>query len=358
MKIFQLMAAALLALGLNYSGANAAASTGRVEGRLTNGTIGGSGVDNQEIILQVYEAQQQVDEQLTKTDVAGKFSFDNLSTGAGFYYRAVVTYQKVSYQSQVGQILDPEQPLAMDLTVYDTTEDDEAISVAQSHTWASFSPGAAVIFEMVMFENAGDRSYVGSGPVVGSMGGKATLRFPLPAGARELKPQEGLMECCLLETDADFTYTMPILPGRHPVVFSYRVPYQGSSFEWRRSLAYPTAQLNVLLQESDIVISSDQLEDTGRTSGDNGTSYRRLTGSDLPAGVDISVNFEGIPLPQPTASPVVLAPSPFAGYALLAGGGILLLASVYLLRQRRTIKGESDESGPETGVVVDPQQFE
>lgn len=361
MRIFQFVGVALLLLGLNTGGATAA-TAGRVEGQLVNGTAGGSGVDDQEIILQVYDAQQQVGEQTTQTDAAGEFSFDGLSTGAGFYYRAVVTYQDVSYQSQVGQIPEPGQSLALELTVYDTTEDDDAISVTQSHTWTSFSPGAAIIYEMLMFENRSDRSYVGSGPVVGSMGGKATLHFPLPAGARELKPQEGLMECCMVDTETDFTYTMPILPGRYPVVFSYRVPYQGASFEWRRSLAYPTAELNVLLPESDIVISSDQLEDAGlTTSDDNGTSYRRLTGSDLPAGTEISVKFEEIPVPQPqavAAPPAALSSSPLAGFGLLAGGAVLVLAAAYLLWQRRTLPVQIDELGPETQLDDEPLQVE
>lgn len=360
MKIFQLLAAALLLLGLN-TGEATAATAGRVEGQLANGTAGGSGVDNQEIILQVYDAQQQVDEQVTKTDTAGKFSFDDLSTGAGFYYRAVVTYQEVSYQSQVGQIIDPEQPLALELTVYDTTEADDAISVVQSHTWTSFSPGAAIIYEMLMFENRSDRSYVGSGPVAGSMGGKATLHFPLPAGARELKPQEGLMACCMVDTETDFTYTMPILPGRYPVVFSYRLPYQGASFEWRRSLAYPTAELNVLLPESDIMMSSNQLDDAGlMTSDANGTSYRRLTGTDLLAGTEISVKFEDIPLPQAqpvAAPPAVVSSSSLAGYGLL-GGAVLVLVAAYLLWQRRTFPVRDDEWGPEATVDGGPQQVE
>ncbi len=335
----------LLLLGLGAGLARADGGGGVVEGKLVNGTAGGSIVAGQTVTLQVYDAGGQIDEQTTETDADGAFRFDGLPTGPGFYYRAIVTYQEVSYQSPVGQILQPDEPLTLDVTVYDATEDDAVISVEQSHILVAFSPGAVVIHEVMVFDNAGDRSYVGSEPVGEGMGGKATLHFPLPPGARDLKPGEGLMACCVVDTDDGFVYTMPVLPGSQPVVFSYRVPYQGSAFELDRSLVYPVTELNVLMPENDIAMTSDDLSGGDLVTAGDGTNYRRLIGSNLPAGAEIAVRFEGIPVAQNAAAAPqpALARMPLVGYGLLAGGGLLLLASAALLWGRRDGEDEAAE---------------
>lgn len=334
---FTLILIILLLFGLNAAPTKAEGDDGVIEGELINGTAGGSSVSDQTVMLRVYDEQQQINEQTTETGADGAFHFDGLATGPGFYYRLIVTYQGVSYQSQVGQILQPDEPLVLDITVYEATEDDIAISVEQSHMLVAFSPGAVVIHEMMVFHNASDRSYVGSEPASGGMGGKATLHFPLPPGARDLKPQEGLMACCVVDTDDGFVYTMPVLPGTQRVVFSYRIPYQGSSLTLDRSLVYSVAELNVLMPKSEIAMTSDDLNDVGLVTGGDGRDYRRLTGSTLSDGVEITVRFENIPVsdsPAPAPQPVVALP-PFFSYGLLAGGAAMLLTSAILLWYRR-----------------------
>ncbi len=337
---------ALLILGLSTGLAKAGAGDGVIEGQLVNETSGGSSVADQTVTLRVYDDQQQIDERTTETDADGAFRFDGLATGPGFRYRVLVTYKEVSYQSQVGQILQPDEPLRLDVTVYETTEDDHTILVEQSHVLVAFSPGAVVIQEMMVFNNTGDRSFVGSEPVSGGMGGRATLHFPLPLGARDLKPQEGLMACCVVDADNGFVYTMPVLPGARRVSFSYRVPYQGSSFELALSIVYPVDELNVLMPESGIAMTSSDLRDADLVTGADGTDYQRLTGRNLPAGAGIKIRFEGIPVPDNPAPASQPAPARtlFTSYGLLAGGGLLLLVSVALLWRRRAGESAAMES--------------
>jgi hypothetical protein len=348
-RLSQLIPVVLLLFGLSAALARADGGDGVIEGQLINGTAGGSSGAGQTVTLRVYDEQGQIDEQTTETDTGGAFRFDGLATGPGLYYQVLVTYEGVSYQSQVGQVLQSDEPLRLNLTVYEAIEDDVGLSIEQSHTVVAFSPGAAVIYQMMVINNTSDRSYVGSEPVSGGMGGKATFHFPLPAGARDLKPHEGLMTCCVVETDDGFVYTMPVLPGIQPVVYSYRVPFRGSSFELDQLLVYPVAEHNVLMQESDGVMASDNLSDAGLVTGGDGIEYRRLTGRNLPAGVGVNVRFESIPVansPAPAPQPVV-ALSPFFSYGLLTGGAVLLLTSAILLWHRRSRDNEASESTPD-----------
>jgi hypothetical protein len=342
MKPFQSILILLFLFGLSAGQASADGGDGMIEGRLTNGTAGGPSVAGQTVSLQVYDEGGQIDEQTAETNADGAFHFDGLSTGPGFVYRVLVTYQGVSYQSQVGQILQPDEPLRLNLTVYEAIEDDVGLSVEESHTMVAFSPGAAVIYEMMVINNTSDRSYVGSEPVSGGMGGRATLHLPLPGGARDLKPHEGLMTCCVVESDDGFVYTMPVLPGAQPVVYSYRVPFQGSSFELDQLLVYPVAELNVLMPESEVVMASDSLSDVGFVTGGDGIEYRRLTGRNLSAGTGVNVRFESIPITDssaPAPQPTVALP-PFFSYGLLTGGAVLLLTSAILLWYRRASDDE------------------
>ncbi len=154
------------------------------------------------------------------------------------------------------------------------------------------------------------------------------------------------MSCCVVKTDDGFAYTMPVLPGAQPVVFSYRVPFQGSSFELDQLLVYPVAEFNVLMPESEVVMTSDNLSDAGLVTGGDGTEYRRLTGSDLSAEARINVRFENIPVPDspaPAPQPVVALP-PFFSYGLLMGGAVLLLTSAILLWYRRASDDEELDS--------------
>ena len=345
-KLSWLILIVLLIFGLNAVLTKAEGDDGVVEGQLVNGTAGGSSVADQTVMLRVYDEQQQIDERTTETDVDGAFRIDGLATGSGFFYQVLVTYQDVSYQSQVGQILQPDEPLRLNLTVYEAIEDDVGLSIEQSQTMVAFSPGAAVIYEMMVINNTSDRSYVGSEPASGGMGGKATLHFPLPSGARDLKPQEGLMTCCVIETDDGFVYTMPVLPGAQSVAFSYRVPFHGSSFELDQLLVYPVAELSVLMPESEVVMTSDNLSDAGLVTGGDGIEYRRLAGRNLSAGAGVNVRFESIPVtdsPAPAPQPVVALP-PFFSYGLLVGGALLLLTSAILLWHRRASDDEELES--------------
>jgi hypothetical protein len=336
----------LFIFGLSAGLVSADGGDGVIEGRLTNGTAGGPSVVGQTVSLQIYDEGGQIDEQTAETNADGEFHFDGLSTGPGFVYRVLVTYQGVSYQSQVGQILQPDEPLRLNLTVYEAIEDDVGLSVEESHTMVAFSPGAAVIYEIMVIDNTSDRSYVGSEPVSGGMGGRATLHFPLPAGARDLKPHEGLMTCCVVETDDGFVYTMPVLPGAQPVVFSYRVPFQGSFFELDQLLVYPVAEHNVLMPESDVVMTSDNLSDAGLVTGGDGNEYHRLTGRNLPAGAEVNVRFDSIPVtdsPEPTPQSTAALP-PFFSYGLLTGGAVLVLTSAILLWYRRASDDEELDS--------------
>jgi hypothetical protein len=88
------------------------------------------------------------------------------------------------------------------------------------------------------------------------------VQIPIPEGAQDLFfPQMAAGEE-LLEVGGTLVDTRPVRPGADSlsVIFVYALPMPGDSVRLARDIAYPTANVTVLVPDGSLDLRSDQLE--------------------------------------------------------------------------------------------------
>jgi len=294
-----------------------------ISGRLINKTAKGKGVDGVEVTLTMYRNEEEAGKSTTTTDRSGRFEFQNLSGKPGETYAVTVRYQDAEYNSERIILNNAEPTRSLEMPVYDATTDPSRISVKVHHVLFSLADGSLQAEELIVVRNAGDRAYVGAKEVAG--GRRATLQFTLPAGAREVKYGQGLMECCIVPGEQGFVDTMDVKPGERQVVFSYALPPAGGRLQFIRPVDYPTEAVEVFVPEGVAQVSSEGLKPAGVVPGQD-RKFQRFTGASLAAPAAITLTLDNLPA-------VGGGWRPYA-YASL---GILLLAGIAypVLRRRR-----------------------
>ncbi len=283
----------IFVLSLSASALAAEPGSGIINGRVVNGTEGGSSVADQDITLKTYLSNNEAGSTTTKTDAKGHFVFDGLLTEPAYSYLVTLTFQQAEYDSEWLSFNEGEINKSVEVTVYDSTTSDEAIKVAVSHTVIYVGVGSLQVEEFLLFVNESDRTYIGSKEVTAE-GNRETLRFSVPKEATELKPVGGLMECCIVSSEEGFADTMPVLPGSKEVAYSYKVSYNSGAYILSQRLNYPTASFDLLVQGESIEVIGDQLT-TEEPLNIRDTWFNHLSGKDLAPGDILVTQLSGLP---------------------------------------------------------------
>lgn len=296
-----------------------------ISGRLVNKTPKGKGVDGVEVTLTAYRNDQEAGKSTTTTDRAGRFQFQNLSSKPGETYTVTVRYQDAEYNSERIILESASATKSLEIPVYDSTTDASRISVKVHHVVFAVADGGLRAEELLVVRNAGDKAYVGSKEVAG--GRKATLQFTLPAGAREIKYGDGLMDCCVVPAEAGFVDTMDVKPGERQVGFSYALAPANGRVEFVRSVDYPTEAVEVFVPEGAARVTGEGLKQVGVVSG-QGRRFLRYTGPGLEAPAAIAMTLDDLPAIGGGWRP----------YAYASVGILLLLGVTYpIVRRRRAV---------------------
>ncbi len=315
----------IIMLSLSTSVLAAEPGSGVIEGRIVNGTAGGSSVADQDITLTTYLNEAEVDAITAKTDAEGRFVFDGLSTEPGYGYEVEITFQEAEYYSEWLSFDEGENSKSIGVTVYDATTSDEAIRVVTSHTVIYVDQGSLWFEEFFFFVNEADRTYIGSKEVT-TDGRKETRRFSLPAEATEMQPGSGLMTCCVYDSEDGFVDTMPVFPGSSEAVYSYTVDYTSGSYTFSRRVNYPTTSFDLLVQGEGVKVASDRLI-AGEAIDVDGIWFNHFSSQNLAPGDILTIQLSG--LPESSNHGIVKWVTPVL-IGLLAGAGF-----VYLMRKRR-----------------------
>ena len=287
-RIVLLAAVLVLILSLSLPSVAAEEASGTIEGRLINGTAGGSSVADVVVQLKTLVNYQETGTLVTaKTRSDGQFTFSNLSTSPNNSYEVTLTYQEAEYFSDFIAFGQGETSRSANITVYDSTNSDAALKATTAHTIINVGKDYLEIMVIYDFINASDRAYVGSGEIM-STGRRKTLTFSLPVEATEIKYGDGLIEKYILPSHEGFIDTMAVLPEGREVAYAYKVPYNGGTYKFRQKLNYPVDWFNLLIQGEDIKITSDQLADQGPLDMGTGTPYLYFTGHNMTRGDTVS----------------------------------------------------------------------
>jgi hypothetical protein len=295
-------------------------------GLVVNGTAGGWVVGGVEVGLFSLNSDNTTGHWTTKADPSGKFVFADVNTASGNTYAVGITFQGADYFTDVVNFSANETVKAINLTVYDATEDDSAIRIVNAHTIVFLEAGALQIQEVYVFANMADRTYIGT-PDASGGAQRQTLRFSLPAGFADLNLGGDLAAAGIVASGSGFVDTLPVQPGSRQAFYSYRVNVKGGSYNYLRGVDYPTLKYSMLVQGDNVSLQGAGLTSSGTTDM-GGTLFTGVAGTDLARGTTLSVSLSNLVSGGQHSSLVrwVL----IAAAALVAG-----VLVVYLVRRKR-----------------------
>jgi len=299
-----------------------AQGSGVIEGQVFNGTSDGAPLEGLPVTLWISRGEEAEDSLQEITDEEGRFRFQDLDR-EGYIYQFEVEYQGVSYGSEAMAFPQGEDVLSIPFTVFEPTTSDADLWVERAHLILDFQPRAILVQEVQIFVNGGNTTYVGS---VGEEGG-ATVHFSLPQGASSVQLMEGLMACCVLETETGFASDRPIFPGLQQFVFTYELEYQSSAYTFAKEIAYPINSFDVLVADVGVEVTAPGLTVQEALSLEGGT-YLHLTGQDLTPADAVALQLANLPQEEPESTPTAARTTGpgFLGWLIIILGTLAVLA--------------------------------
>jgi hypothetical protein len=317
-----LVVAVLVVLGLvgtvQAQDVGTAQGSGVIQGRVVNGTAGGPEIGaGIAVSLHVLQGQTEGPVLETTTDANGSFRFEGLDTNPDLEYWPEAVYLDVPYDTQDPyQFQAGETSLDGVLAVYETTEDDGAVSLDSAHFIMESFGQVLRISEVQIYGNSGDRTYIGHADETGQ---RTTLFVPLPESAVGLAFDQEPATDRFVEVDGGFWDTAPVPPGQQSalVFFSYHLVVTGNSMPLERHFTYPVTTLNILTAEPGLTLHSDQLQAMGLQSF-QGQNYDFFTLQGLAADTPLAMEL----LPSAEVASSSGMPAASTGSDLASAGSI------------------------------------
>lgn len=236
------------------------------------------------------------------TDSEGRFALDiPPDPGAEPPPMLLARYRGIDYPGNPAPAGD-----TVDIPVFETTDSDTAISLASHHIIVDAQAGTVTY--IIIVHNRGDRTYL-----TGGDHGHG-LEMPLPDGVTEIAraPQGVHLHGSLLVDPR------PIVPGDSQTFFTFALPL---SKRIAQRIAYPTAAVNLLVQPTDIPVTTTALRDRGVvTLGDN--AFQSYGAEQLARGAQIDIRL---------SAPEIASDSQ-AWIWISAAGAVLVVVLVIYMR--------------------------
>lgn len=305
-----------------------AAGTGHITGQLLDGSNSNAPLANQQVTLQVAEANSTRDLATATTDAQGNFSFDNLSTDKTTSYAVYIRYQGAQYVSNL-VTLDSNPSPQLNLTVYQATQSTDNIAIVSATVLLhepNLQKGTITISEVFNFMNLTNHTYVGS--LDASKGRPNALSFSLPVNTSTITLGKGFPGYRVIQVDRGIASDAAILPGQNEFSFSFEVPYSSSTLDLNYTTMYPTVSLAFLIPP-DIHASSHELSSQGTVPGKGQDLYNRFVANGLPANKNIQLHLEGLAVNAPLNMGVI-----WLVIAVLLMG-LIVFVTWFLLRVKR-----------------------
>jgi len=338
--------------------------TGRIRGtvkNLTNDKI----VPQQEVTLYIYRNDAEVDNRSAVSDSNGDFEFSQLEIASSLSYRLMTRFHEADYTSPFIRLSPEHSEQIVALKVYSSSDDDAKIQITAHHIILQPIEGGFQIMEYIILENAGNTSYLTTSPEGNHIG----LRLELPHGFKDLKPMQGLMECCLSFDGDTLLYSHASIPGPQTIIFTYQMPASPSATEQGRKrgkaashvnlsrrLSFNTSKLLMLVAGEGYHLTFSALSVSGESQtlevqqGDEevfqGRTYRKYMANNLTKGQTVDIRLE---LPHERRfNPIWLS-----GIVLVVG-----LAGILIVRRLSTTRRLGDMSVGDSETPVSTTELE
>ena len=287
MNIPQSQAEAIADYILSFELSENPAKSGTISGQVVNET---ADIPASEIELTItsYMGDRPTDEKTIKSDEQGNFSFGELKWDRS--YKMTVNYEGSEYSTDK-MVFDPNEDVkTLVLPIYEPTFDEADISVLEVHMIVQLSEEVLSVANISLFQNSGDKVYVGGKDL--EDGRKESLRLSIPKGARDLNFIHGVNPENLVQTQYGVAETTSILPGEKRVVYTYSIPLESNNAELEQMIDYPTKSFLLLVSDTDETTTvsglgrSEQVEVQGQ-------KFLKWSGADLAPGKSIELRIHG-----------------------------------------------------------------
>jgi hypothetical protein len=321
-----------------------AQGNGIIQGRVVNGTAGGSLPEGLEIALRPFNGQNEAEPLVATADAEGGFRFEGLETSSEWRYLTQVPYQDVLYSQGPLSFELGESELVTEMPVYETTTDDEDIFVERAHALIDVSggelgqPASLLVTELHVFFNPGDRTFVGREEVQGR---RAVSRFLLPQDSYDWTFDDGTLGGRFLATDGGFVDTEPLWPGTTSVMFRYTLDCRASDCSLVKDVTHPISNLNLLIPDTGVRVESSQLAFAGKVDAE-GQDHLNYVGRDLAPGERLELN---VRLDQTGLAPLASPRGSSSALPWIILGGVLTALVLVYPFWRQHVRASAQERG-------------
>lgn len=306
---------ALLVLMPAAAAASAPAAQARLTVEVKSNTLNGLTVVGDEVTLQLFQGQEQLDSLQARVGADGKAVFASVPTGSQMAAVASAKHQNMAFRSQPVLLNPAAGEFSTSVQVFDVSTDASKLSVGIHHIMITVRSTSLEFTEYMQLNNTSDLAVIGSErdgrdrPVV--------VRIMLPAGFRDLTTSSYLEREALVVTGDGFYDTMAVPPGEHQVAFSYKVDIGRRTMPIAKGITLPTSELLVFWEHG-----QGKLEGLGEPSdrlvSAEGVPIEYYRRSGLKPGENVAFQISGFNVRESDANTWIILAAAFAVIALVA----------------------------------------
>jgi mono/diheme cytochrome c family protein len=251
--------------------------TGRVTGRVSNGTAGAALPSALELTLFAVEADGVAFTRTVTLQTDGAFEFAEVPFTAARQFVVNATYNGVPYYGELRPFAPGQSQLESPLTIFEATSDPAALRVHRAQTFILFDqPGVATIGQLFTLGNRGDRTFIPNQ--------RTAVQFALPPEAADFAVPGGEEGVTYIRLDEGFADLRPVPPGvaTLEVLVSYRLP-EASGLSFAQPMRYPIDSATVLVNDATAQVGGEGWARSGTqdVQGQRFITYQR---DDIGAG--------------------------------------------------------------------------
>ncbi|HEU0294699.1 MAG TPA: hypothetical protein VFR47_18305 [Anaerolineales bacterium] len=270
-----------------------AGPVGEVRGTIINRNSGKLVAESLEVMLHVLDQDfVDLDMKHAQSRPDGTFIFADIPFGDNLQFTVMAIYEGVTYSSDPAPTDMKSMQVAVDVPVYESTNDLASVQIDQMHVLFDFAADGLETREIYVISSASERTVKDVYELEADRA--ATLKFPLPEDADFIffKPDD---QDRFVKFKGGFADTYPILPvtGSSQLMVSYVVPYDGER-EYTYIAPLNVGRLNFFLPEqANVSLQGAGLTGPESMTFENGESYKMYSYSGLNAGQTVTISIGG-----------------------------------------------------------------
>lgn len=314
--------------------------------RAVQGTKGGPDIGIADVELELFHRNQSIRHLAAKLDERGIVIIQDVPVGISVRPLVRIKYANATYQ-EVGPTMDAGHPTAsMEVKVYEVTDDTPAWRITQRHVLVAPLPGELDIVENVEVENPADRTWMGAAASpTDPQARRTTVAFILPQGAANVQLEFGFHGwCCTTLQGNVLLVQMPLMPGKSPFRYTYRVPTPTDESDVLVSAPAPCDLISFLIPDDGMPLKPTGLDAAG-TQMVGQMRVRDFRAKSVNIGTPVGLHLAGLlkvaqtpppAAPEPaqtstTAAAQTKAPAGSFPIAIAIGVALLILGGAALL---------------------------